>query len=197
MDRAENKLIPFIAAHWRSLLKLSGVLGLVLGGWLYGHRVGYRAGYSAGLANAPRCPVVQTEVKTDASEQKCTSKVETKYVYRAVPSGTKDCPSIVVPVPEVTYESDSTGKSGGAEASVVVRPVEQPPVSAGAVPSRFVSEPSRWHASGLVGVGSSGVEVGGSASYRVLGPIDIGVYGRVPLHDAGRASAGVSLGFQF
>lgn len=188
----------WIVAHWRMLAVSAGVLISGIGGWTYGHRVGYRAGYSAGIADAPRCPVVKSEVKVEPSEQKCTSKAEIKYVYRTVPSPAKGCPVTVVPVPEVTYESDSTGKQAGADARTEVVPTVGPPVRSSEPPRDPRSGPNgRWRASGLVGLGASGLEVGASASYRLLGPVNVGVYTRVPTHDVGRASGGVSVGLEF
>jgi len=185
-------------AHWKWFLSGAAVLAIFAGGCAVGHRVGYRSGYQAGLSNAPRCPVVNCEVKIEPSEQKCQSKIETRYVLRTIPSPAASCPPIVIPIPEVTYESEASGKQGGSEASVVVRPDERPPVGSGPAPSVSIGfSPSRWHASGLVGVGSAGVEVGAGLSYRLLGPIELGIYGRVPLHQLGQASGGLSVGLQF
>lgn len=176
--------------HWPIALLATALLGALF----LGYRLGRNAGYRQGVASVPPCPAVKevnhAEVTCPKVEERAP-KVLVKYVRDPA------LPPICPPTPVVFLGGGSTSVSGGTAAAgsaAEIRPVDAPRVGGG--PTTDLGDARVWRIGALVGAGGSGLEVGGELERR-LGPIDVGLYGRAPIHDVGHASGGVTLGIRF
>ena len=156
--------------------------------WREGNRVGYHSGFAAGVSSVPK---VEAKCETKIEPTTCEAKEPTVQIRYVKTVG--KCPQ-----PEVTISGGgATATTGGATASSSV--IESPPIppSPNGSPGGSGGTPARWTIAALAGVGGAGPEVGGAAMYRLLGPVTVGAYGRVPLNEPGRASVGGLIGVQF
>src|SRR5262249_6767181 len=146
------------------------------------------------VPHCPACPKVECQATIQAPQAACVSRESIQYEYVLVPSPKKGCPAVSVPVPQITTEHSGEGSAGeaGVRASVEASPSNGGGVP-GNVPGGLFARPD-WRLGALGGVGKSGLEGGGIVERRILGPIDIGIYARVPVRDPSYASVGVTIG---
>ena len=186
----------FIRAHWHIVAIFAALLGSLGGSYGLGHRSGYRAGFHAGASLNPQV-TLKEECHAEVIAPKCEAAPATVTVrYVHVPGEPPSCP----PTPEVSITGGgSSASSGGATArnDLSVTPSIPDYVGGSGGSPRGKDDSGRWTASGLVGIGGSGLEVGAVVQYRLVGPVELGGYVRVPTHDVPHSSAGVTLGFRF
>lgn len=182
-----------VKAHWPIALAAAGLVAAFVFGYREGVRAGYHRGYAAAEAAQPKISVKEScNAKIEAP--KCEAKdPEVRIKYVRIPGTPPSCP----PVPEVSITGGSAvASSGTTEAKSDSEIVRTPTVDVShALPDNGGSN-RVWRVSGLVGAGGGGLEVGGSLG-RSLGPVELGIYVRSPIHDAKQASAGLSVGVKF
>lgn len=166
-------VLRFIANPWVARA------GFLLGGFVLGHALYPR------VVSVPG-PTVHERIEVNAPTQAVTSRESIEYRYIEVPSPVKGCPAVTVPSPVVSVDSSSTSTGGTATADVAI---DQPAAHVSAAESR-----STWRAGALIGANGDGLEVGGYVARRLLGPIEAGIYARVPTAVPGKASVGLMLG---
>lgn len=134
-------------------------------------------------------PTVTERVNVQGPTQTCTSRESIEYRYVQIPSPQKGCPDVTVPSPIVTSNDRSTSTGGTTTVDTHYDSGQ---------PARSVTESrSTWRIGALIGASGEGLEVGGYAAKRLLGPIDVGIYARAPLATPAHTSVGLTLGVQW